>query len=250
MPNKIIPFNKIKKIDIINTKGGMTATQVMAKYKPDILINLALYDMSCGINITKLEDENIPSGYLFSDYGIGIEGDRKLCWTDYNAAIANDSIRDFVSGSPTLVCNGKQDYDWGNKYSEYINGAHKRTAIGFNDDNLILFVSDKSINLTELRNICINDLNAKYMINCDGGGSCHFQVGSKVYVKSTRKNASWLLVYLLNDNEMIIRVDNKEYIFASKIIDGRTYIKLRDFEQAGYTIGYENGIPTINKPNK
>ena len=88
------------------------------------------------------------------------------------------------------------------------------------------------------------------MINCDGGGSCHFQVGSKVYVKSTRKNASWLLVYLLNDNEMIIRVDNKEYIFESKIIDGRTYIKLRDFEQAGYTIGYENGIPTINKPNK
>ena len=73
MASQVISFNKIKKIDIVNVKGGMTATQVMAKYKPDILMNLALYDMSNGENIVNMEDENKTSGYLFSNYGIGIK---------------------------------------------------------------------------------------------------------------------------------------------------------------------------------
>ena len=236
MASQVISFNKIKKIDIINVKGGMTATQVMAKYKPDILMNLALYDMSNGENIVNMEDENKTSGYLFSNYGIGIKNNKELCWTNYSNAKANNSIRDFVSGAPTLVSNGKVNIDWGNKYSSYINGKHKRTVFGFNDSNLILISTDNEVTLKEIANIGLNNFGAKYMINCDGGGSCHLQVGSKVYAKSTRKNASWLLIYLKDDDEMTIKVDGKEYEFDAFIKNGVTYIKLRVFEQAGYTI--------------
>ena len=60
-----IPKDKISKIDIINIQGGLTATQVYNKYKPDYMINLAVYDMASGTNITYLKDEGVNSGYLF-----------------------------------------------------------------------------------------------------------------------------------------------------------------------------------------
>ena len=79
-----IPRDKIKKIDIINVKGGITASQVYKKYKPDYFINLALYDMSTGTNITHLKDEGTASGYLFSDEGIGIKGDNEILFCTKN----------------------------------------------------------------------------------------------------------------------------------------------------------------------
>ena len=79
-----IPKEKIKKIDIVNIKGGMTAAQVYKKYKPDYLINLALYDMATGTNITHLKDEGVESGYLFSEEGIGVKGDAEITFCTKN----------------------------------------------------------------------------------------------------------------------------------------------------------------------
>ena len=52
MSNCYIDKDQIQRIDIINIKGGLTAQQVYNKYKPDYFINLALYDMASGENIT------------------------------------------------------------------------------------------------------------------------------------------------------------------------------------------------------
>ena len=57
-----ISREKISKIDIINVRGGITASNVYKKYKPDYMINLALYDMTSGENITNLMDEGVSSG--------------------------------------------------------------------------------------------------------------------------------------------------------------------------------------------
>ena len=191
-----IPRKNIKKIDIVNIKGGLNATQVYKKYKPDYMINLALYDMASGTNITNLKDEGVASGYLFSDEGIGIKGDNELTFCN-----KNDDVRDFVAGSPVLMKNGVKNIDWGNKYSEYVDGAHIRSAIGFNDKELMLFASDKEMTLNELvENMGL--VRCQYAINLDGGGSSHLQMGSAVYKKSTRKNASWLLIYLKEEKKM------------------------------------------------
>jgi N-acetylmuramoyl-L-alanine amidase len=196
-----ISKNKIRRIDIVNIKGGMTANQVYKKYKPDFFINLALYDsLTSGMNITKMEDENIQSGYLFSDEGIGINGENELIWCKHSDAINSKEIRDYVSGSPVLVKDGKKCIEWGNKYSEYVDKLHIRSAIGFNNSDINLFVSDKEIGLTKLSQAMI-DNKCKYAINCDGGGSCHLQEEEKIYKKSIRKNASWLLIYLRKEVE-------------------------------------------------
>lgn len=194
-----IPREKIKKIDIVNIKGGMTATQVYKKYKPDYMINLALYDMASGTNITHLKDEGVDSGYLFSNEGIGIKGDAEIIWTTKD----DNSIRDYVSGSPILLKNGEKYLDWGNKKSDYVCGKHKRSTIGFNGREVILFNSGKEIDLTALQDEMLA-LGCEYAINCDGGGSCHLQEGEKIYSKSVRSNASWLLVYIEEEKKMPI----------------------------------------------
>lgn len=188
-----IPRNEIGKIDIINVKGGITATQVYNKYKPDYMINLALYDMATGTNITNLIDEGVTSGYLFSDEGIGIRGDNEIVF----CTKTDKTIRDFVTGSPILIKNSTKNIDWGNKYSEYVDKVHYRSAIGFNSNELILYASNNEISLGTLANNLINICD--YAINCDGGGSCHLQHWDKIHRKSTRKNVSWLLVYMKSE---------------------------------------------------
>jgi N-acetylmuramoyl-L-alanine amidase len=192
-----IPRDKIRKIDIVNIKGGLTASQVYKKYKPDYMINLALYDMASGTNITHLKDEGVLSGYLFSNEGIGIKEDNNILWTTKD----DNSVRDYVSGSPVLLKNGKKDIDWGNKVSQYVCGSHKRSAIGFNGKEIILYTSSKEMTLNELQNVLI-EYGCECAINCDGGGSCHLQKHNNVITKSTRKNASWLLVYVEEVKDM------------------------------------------------
>ena len=191
-----IPRNQIKKIDIINIQGGMTASQVYSKYKPDYLINLALYDMATGTNITYLKDENVESGYLFTEDGIGIKGDNELVFCN-----KNDNVRDFVAGSPILLKNGEKCIDWGNKYSSYVDGCHIRSAIGLNNQNIFLCTSDKEATLDTIAEV-LKAEECDYAINLDGGGSSHLQKGEKVYRKSTRANVSWLLIYTKEANKM------------------------------------------------
>lgn len=188
----LLKINKkdIRKIDIINIDGGMTAQNVYKQYKPDILMNLALYDTETGTNITLLKDNGTPSGYLFSDYGIAINNDNNVYWCKYT-----DATDDYVSGSPALVINGQKNIQWGNKVSTYINGDHYRTLFGFNDNEIILSVKSNKMSIDQSAQFMI-DNGAKYAINCDGNGSCHLQQGDNVLVKSTRKNSTWLLIYM------------------------------------------------------
>ena len=184
-----ISRNRIKKLDIVNVDGGITAKKIYEQYKPDILMNLALYDTDTGLNITLLKDEGKSSGYLFSDYGIEIN-ENNIGWCKYT-----DAKNDYVSGSPVLVVNGQKNIQWGNKVSTYVNGNHYRTLFGFNDEEIILSVKSNKMTIDESAKLMI-DNGAKYAINCDGNGSCHLQQGDNVIVKSTRKNVTWLLIYL------------------------------------------------------
>ena len=193
MANFTIARKNIRKIDII--VESLTAPQVYKKYKPDYFINLALYDMNRSTNITFMEDENKKSGFLFSSFGIGIRGEKELVWVDKNTAFSSNEVRYFCSGSPTLVKNGQSFINWGNKVGSHSFGKHYRSFIGFNKDNLFLVASDNKLSIPEEVNIC-RKFNMEFAINADGGGSVHLQKGSNVIRKSTRRNASWLLVYM------------------------------------------------------
>jgi N-acetylmuramoyl-L-alanine amidase len=182
----------LAKIDFVNKP--MTAKEVYNTYKPSVFINACLYDMATSTNITKVEDENKSHGYLFSDWGIGIHADNTLEWVSHNKALRDDDIKDFIAGSPTLVEYGVAKLDWGNKVSKQIQGKAYRSAIGFNLDTLFLFASENKMTLEEL-SLYMQRIGCRWAVNLDGGGSCHLQIGQTTYAKSSRKNASWFMVY-------------------------------------------------------
>lgn len=196
-----VSLKDIKQLDIKSFDKGATGSYIKQNYKPDAFINLALYDMATKENIVKLVDEHIESGYLFADRGIGITADNKLVWCTLVSAKASGIIRDYVSGAPVLVVDGKVSIDWGNKVSTQIQGKHIRAAIGFNDEDLIMYVSEDSITLETLATRMI-DYGCKYAINCDGGGSSHLYSEGKTYKSSVRANPTWLLVYKKEEEQM------------------------------------------------
>ena len=187
------------KLDFVNKP--MTAKTVYNTYKPTAFINACLYDMATSTNITNVKDETIPDGYLFTSEGIGIVNGKPK-WTTLN----DTTVQDFVAGSPILVKDSKVSIEWGNKVSTAIQGKAYRSSIGFNDEYVFLFVSDVTMTLTGLANYMLGQ-GCKYAINLDGGGSCHLQVGTKVYKKSSRKNASWIMVYDKGSDRMKVCLD-------------------------------------------
>ena len=187
------------KLDFVNKP--MTANTVYNTYKPTAFINACLYDMATSTNITNVKDETVPDGYLFTSEGIGIVNGKPK-WTTLN----DTTVQDFVAGSPILVKDSKVSIEWGNKVSTAIQGKAYRSSIGFNNEYVFLFVSDVTMTLTGLANYMLGQ-GCKYAINLDGGGSCHLQVGQKTYTKSTRKNASWIMVYDKGSDRMKVCLD-------------------------------------------
>ena len=218
MSDIIIKKKYIKKYDIINVKGGISAKDVLSKYKPDAFCNLALYASSVMINVTRLEDENVKSGYLFSDEMLGIIGDNELVWVDYKEVYADKNIRDAVGGSPILGINDKIDIKWGNKHSSYLDRNWMRTAIGDNDSEFIMHTSDEALTIPELATIMTYNKHCKNSLACDGGGSSHLQMGQRVLKESTRANVSWFLIYF-DKTQMFIDVMTdqilKDYTYAA-----------------------------------
>ena len=189
-----IKFKEITSVNLVHIEEGITASNIKSWHNPDAFINLALYDMATKENIVKLIDDNIESGYLFADRGIGITTDNKPIWCSLAEAKTNPDVVDYVSGAPVLVVDSKINIDWGNKVSTQIQGKHIRSAVGISDNELILYVSDTPMTLESLASTMIS-LGCKYAINCDGGGSSHLYADGKTYKTSTRANPTWLLVY-------------------------------------------------------
>lgn len=193
MANLRIALESIEKIDLLNT-SGMTYGEVMARYKPDVLMNLALYDTKSKTTLPHLIDEGKKAGYLFSDEGIGIRNGKEILWAKKEDA----SLRDFVAGAPTLLKDGQAYINWGNKVSDYVNGKHKRTILGFNDTHVILCCTDNTLTIEEAAETA-KSLGMSYAVNLDGGGSQHLQEKEKIYKRSLRANVSWLLIYLKDE---------------------------------------------------
>lgn len=241
-----IALDDISKLDIVITQG-LTGKQVYEKYKADYILNLSLYDMNTGKNITYMEDENMKSGYLFSDRGLGITLNSKPVWCTHKEAYNSLEIKDYCSFSPILVEDGKKSISWGNKVSSYVNGNHYRSFLGFNDSHFFIGVSDYKNTIDGLADYCISQ-GMIYAGNNDGNGSTFFCEKGKVLRSSSRRNASWLLVYLnkephKGDKEMVTKgkviINGTEKDVDLILKDGTNYVKLRDLQDSQILVGYD-----------
>lgn len=261
-----IPKNAIKKIDYYEVPNDKRETMqtVFNRMQPDFIINGSLYDTKTGKTITMTVDENKTEGYLFAEQGIGVKGDNELIWTTYKEAKADESIRDYISGAPTLIIDGKKTIDAGTTESSVLTGKHVRSAIGYNDTHVFFYATDKEkVSCDVLADKCLIH-QMKYAINLDGGGSSRMgkknQETGKLEVLNLptedRPNASWILIYLKDEakpapaGKIKVKVNDTLHFVDGFIEDGRTYIQIRELGEitGAYTLDYDsvNKIPIIN----
>ena len=245
---KKIKLSDIEKIDIV--VETTTDNQIYAKYKPDYILNLSLYDVASGKNITHIKDNGKVSGYLFSDVGLGITNDNKPVWVKKDIAYKSNDIRDYCSFSPTLVIDGKKNINWGNKKSEYVNGNHYRSFCGFNDEYFFIGASDNRNTINALADYCVSQ-GMKYAGNNDGNGSVSLWEKGRPLKDSGRRNASWLLIYLKKDKPAIkgddevlvketMQINDKDITVDTITKDGVTYMPLRQLaEMLGAEVTYD-----------
>ena len=219
MSNVKVRLDDVKQIDIVNVPGGITAKE-LKKLHPDaeVISSLTMFVLKNGLNFVRVDDENKKDGYLGGNDGIGINNEKELVFCTYNDAYLSNDIRDYVSGFPTLVKDGKVNIDWGNKYSSYVDGYHKRLLIGFNGHLLIIVATNRKISLTAAAKLMVR-YGCDYAINGDGGDwSPHLQRGNTILRKGYRKNPTWLLVYMdkkrLFIDHMLEHI-GKDYIFGT-----------------------------------
>lgn len=187
-----IPKDSIAKLDFVNIKGGMRVADVKSKYNPNVIINGTLYDMVKGLNYIDVVDENVRSGYLGADEGIGIVNRNDTVWCTGDKARKDNTIVDWIGGIPTLVIDGKVNIKWGDKYDSYLNGCHQRSVFAYDKNNVYFICTKGEVKLESLAKELVR-IGITHAINMDGGGSSTLWFDDKKYKTSGRKNASWLI---------------------------------------------------------
>lgn len=134
--------------------------------KPDILSNGGFFAMSTGNPVFNFKDENqVIANDATHRWGMGIVGENEL---KYGCVDYNPNFRDFLSGHPILLDDGRKcSYD----YAKELNYSARRTVLGYDDEYVYLVAIDgNGMNFPKLQNYLLS-LGVKYAINLDGGGS-------------------------------------------------------------------------------
>lgn len=165
---------KIKKdeIDKIDFAHCAEPRETLASFynrqtvKPDILSNGGFFNMSNGVPVFNLKDENqILSTNTSYRWGFGISGENNL---QYGCIDQHPEWRDFISGYPILLDNGRKcSYD----YAKELNYNARRTVLGYDDEYVYLIaIEGNGMTFPKMQDYLLS-LGVKYAINLDGGGS-------------------------------------------------------------------------------
>lgn len=172
-----IPRTEIKKIDIATCNEPAETLDNFYKrqtVKPDLLVNCSLFGMSSGIPCFGLIDEGkIRANDGKRVFGVGIKNDSDIAFGHIN-----DGWRDWVSGYPVLIQDGKKTTITD---ALDINYKAKRMMWGFNNQYVyIVAVEDPGMLFDKMQDLMCG-LGCMYAINLDGGGSVRMlQDGKKV----------------------------------------------------------------------
>ena len=175
----ILSKKEIKNIDFIHcNEPTQTLEQVYntAVKKPDILINGGFFNTLNGEPVMDfINDYNrISSDSTTSSFGIGVTTTGELKFgRDF------EIWKDFLAAYPPLVISGVCETLG---IAKEIDGIHKRTVLGYNDDSVFIIVYDYPGATLKDAAYLAKDIGCKYAINLDGGGSTRLLYkGTKTY---------------------------------------------------------------------
>lgn len=182
--------SEVKRVDFASCaepKEKLSSFYARQKEKPDIVINGGLFVMSSGKPIANYRDERVDkavsSSYI---YGMGINDAGEMVTSSVKTP-----YKDFISGYPCLISNGKADKI---TYATELDGRNPRTAIGYDADHYYIMIVDgrtrKNLGATfsQMQQWFLS-LGAEFAINLDGGGSTRILVNGKVDNEPTEDRA-------------------------------------------------------------
>lgn len=164
-----IPKTQIKKIDFAHCKEPR---ETLASFynrqaeKPAILINGGFFNMSNGQSVFNYMDEkNQLSNNNMYRWGMGIMSNGQLI---YGCIDTIPNVKDFISGYPVLLDNGRKcSYD----YAKELNYNARRSVLGYDDEHVyIVAVEGAGMTFPVLQDYLLG-IGVKTAINLDGGGS-------------------------------------------------------------------------------
>jgi hypothetical protein len=231
-----IPKDEIEKLDFALCKQPTETLGAFYKRqtkKPDILVNGGFFTMSNGVTCFTFRDENTAithdNSYLS---GIGIVGKNEIGFGNLN----EKPWRDFISGYPNLIENGKK---LSITFAKELNYKARRTMLGYNNNTVfIVCVENPGLAYAAMQDLML-DLGCTYAINLDGGGSTKMLHNGKSVTKNVTNRAVDNVVaiylkqeietsnnttskYLIPDKKIPITIQNKTITISQKIIPDNT----------------------------
>lgn len=172
-----IPKSEIERVDFAlcsEPRETLESFYNRQAKKPSVLTNGGFFSMQDGTtSFTYMDEQKIISNQGYNT-GIGIDKFGNLLFGEIGKM---QNLRDFISGYPCLIENGKAI---NSSIGSEINYNARRTCIGYNDTVLFIVTVDApGVNFATLTQIMIG-LKCKYAINVDGGGSTRELIDGKL----------------------------------------------------------------------
>lgn len=193
-----IPKNEIEKIDFALCKQPRETLGAFYKRqtrKPDIITNGGFFNMSDGSTCFNFKDENIQVGHDNAfQWGIGVVGNNKISY----GYLREEPWRDFISGYPILIENGRK---MGITFAKDLDYKARRTMLGYNDNTVFLVcVENPGLAYAAMQSLMLG-LGCTFAINLDGGGSTKMLHEGKSITKNATNRAvdNVVAVYLKKD---------------------------------------------------
>ena len=241
-----IPKNEIEKIDFAlceQPKETIDHYYNRQTNKPTLICNGGFFNMSDGATIFNYKDNGFPISTCPSyKEGMGIKNDSTL-----EFGLLNDSYKDFISGYPVLIKDGKAVNTFIGSELDY---NAKRTVIGYNNENVfIVLVKSPGMNFTTLKTFLLQ-LGITYAINLDGGGSVRCLYNGKRVTEDTynRPVDNVVCIYTKPAEKIIYRVQVGAYRVKANAETMQNAIRrLPDTINAGYAKAYVKLIDGLYK---
>ena len=188
-----IPKKDIERVEIVKTDCKLTLAQVVAKYKPDYVINGGLYSMKTG-RVSK-----IPLRIDGKTIATSKDGYWMLGWNegpDIHRIHSNAMDHwKYALACTTMLKDGVNTIF---NFTAAQGGIRGRTGIGVDPDNLHLFVTtdtNGAMSPYALRDK-MKENGAKDAIMLDSGGSSQMYALGKYYQAEKRTVSYWICVWL------------------------------------------------------
>ena len=188
-----IPKKDIERVEIVKTDCKLALAQVVAKYKPDYVINGGLYSMKTG-RVSK-----IPLRIDGKTIATSKDGYWMLGWNegpDIHRIHSNAMDHwKYALACTTMLKDGVNTIF---NFTAAQGGIRGRTGIGVDPDNLHLFVTidtNGAIGPYALRDK-MKEGGAKDAIMLDSGGSSQMYALGKYYQAEKRAVSYWICVWL------------------------------------------------------